>query len=346
MKLLLFFIVLALAAVARSETLTVLNWEEFLSQKVVEEWQKKSGHTLNQIYYDNDEDRDRILVGHQDRIIDLVISDETASKFFGDSGRFLSLAEFGDAQIMSRIDPEWHETCNGYGVPYLWGTLGVVYRLDRFSEAPRSWQVLLQPSPALQGHIGLMEDYVDLLAPALLSRGLPVNTADTDHLKAAFDDMARIVPHVLTFEYAISAVDNPELAQALHIAMAYSGDQDAMNEKLGKTLWAYTTLEEGSIAWVDCLAIMKDSPRRNIALDFIRYLYQPEVAAQNAEAVYAAVPMKEAKQLQSIAFQNDRTVYPSAADMAKLQRYQPMDAATILRRNRMTSSLVKLHESK
>ncbi len=41
--------------------LTILNWEAYLAEDVIEQWQKETGVTIEQIYIDGDEMRDSIL---------------------------------------------------------------------------------------------------------------------------------------------------------------------------------------------------------------------------------------------------------------------------------------------
>ena len=329
-----------------SDTLTILNWEGYLDSSVISRWQKQSGHTLQQIYFDNDEDRDSVMVGHKDRVIDLVVLDESASKTFGASGTLLAFKSNPKVANIQGVDQRWQDVCGDYSVPYLWGTLGVAYRTDKILSAPTSWHEILTPNKALSGHIGLMDDFVDLLAPALFVDNHSINTNDVGQLKGAFERLKDLLPHVLTFEYSISFLDSSQHKDNLYMTLAYSGDQYLLNEKSGSENWDFTTLKEGTVAWMDCFAVMMDSPRQDLALDFLNFLYQPEIAALNSEALYVATPMQSARALQTREFLSDTTVYAPVEVMNKAQYYEVLDKKNILLRNRITSSLVKIHESK
>jgi len=330
---------------AHADTLTLLNWEGYLSEEVIKAWEARSGHKIEQVYFDNDEDRDNVLVGHKNKVIDLVVIDETANRIFGNKGTFVALTSYENVQNLNLIDKNWQKNCGPYGIPYLWGTLGISYRTDKVSLPPTSWDFILNPADSLKGHIGLIDDYVDTLAPVLIGMNKSINSDHSADLRQAFNIMKSILPSILTFEYSISFVDADESRDELYVALTYSGDQYTLNEKAGKNIWQYTTLKEGTIAWVDCLALMKDSPRKDIAYDFLNYLYSPKVAAENSESIYVASPIKAARDLQSEEFLADESVYPPVHIMENAQYYKVLNPANTLLRNRITSSLIKLHET-
>ena len=173
-------------------TLTILNWEGYLADSAISGWEQESGHTIRQIYIDNEEDRDVIMIGHKDRVIDLVVLDQSGSKAFGANGTLLTLKTNSKISNIKHVDQHWQGACGDYAVPYLWGTLGVAYRTDKVSPAPSSWHEVLTPNKVLSGHIGLMEDYVDLLAPALFVGNHSINTDDIYQLKGAFERLKKL----------------------------------------------------------------------------------------------------------------------------------------------------------
>lgn len=346
MRILLVSSLLCFTLVTKADTLTLLNWEEYLSEEVIQAWEKKSGHQLKQIYFDNDENRDQILINHKDQVIDLAVVDEVATRQFGEKQLFYPVSSFKETPNLKSIDGELQGSCSQYGVPYFWGTFGIVYRTDMVKTPPKSWRFLLSPEESMKGHIGWLDDYVDTLSPPLLLLEKSVNTADQAELKQAFGMLKELLPDILTFEYSVSYIENTAHGKELYAALGYSGDQYALNEKVGKEIWDYTTVNEGSVLWVDCLVVMNDSPRKSIAMDFLNFIFDPTIAAQNSEEIYVATTSSQAKSLQTKEFLEDETVYPPAELMNKAQRYEFLTPDNILLRNRVTSSLLKLHESK
>jgi len=331
-------------ALSCAETLTILNWEEYLSEQVIADWEKKTGHRIKQIYYDNDEERDAILASRTSAI-DLAVTDEVSTPLFGKRGILLPITSYVNTANISSIDKEWQGRCGEHGVAYLWGTIGVAYRTDKLAVQPTSWDILFNPPADLSGHVGLIEDYIDLLAPALFLRQKSINTESQQELKAVFDMLKVALPHALTMDYGISFLEVSPQKDQLFITLAYSGDQYALNEKIGAEVWEYTTLNEGTAAWVDCLAVLAGAKNRALAYDFINYLYTPEVAAVNSEDVAVAVPIEAARSYQSKAFLSDKSVYPPKEIMDKAQYYHVLSPDNVVLRNRITQSLVKIYES-
>ena len=65
-----------LATPVYSETLRLLNWEEYLSPEVEKQWEKNTGNQIESVYFDNDQKRDEILLNAANHIIDIAVVDE------------------------------------------------------------------------------------------------------------------------------------------------------------------------------------------------------------------------------------------------------------------------------
>ena len=336
---------LALSQPCFADTITILNWESYLSQELIDKWEAQSGHKIQQVFYDNEEQRDVLIANYEGDNIDLVMLDSLgAHSFARDLDTLHKLSDSSISPIYPSIDPRFKKNCGDYAIPYLWGTFGLAYRTDKVPKAPSSWNFILQPEPAVRGHIGLIDDYTDALVPALLLLGHPISTDQQSHLEAAFELMKKNSPNILTYEYSISFVES-ENADSLYVALAYSGDQHALNEKQNTDVWEYTTLNEGTVIWTDCLAILKSSPRKDIAEQLIEFLYQPENAAHNSETLGVASPVTAALKHQSVDLLEDTSVYPPKSIMEKSHSYTKLSSENLLLRNRINSALLKIHES-
>lgn len=333
-------------SIGYGQTLTILNWEAYLSEPVIAQWEASTGTSIRQIYFDNDETRNSLLTAYDQRAIDLVIIDQVTAPVFGRRGILLPLSEYRDTPNLRHIDPMWQAQCGEFSTPYLWGTMGLVYRTDKLTKAPSSWRDLLTPSVALSGHIGLLEDYIDTLAPSLLLRGADINSDDKTVLAEVFAEMRGLLPSVLTFDYPITFVGESTEADNLHLALAYSGDQLELNDLSGGDNWEYVIPTEGTVLWVDCLAVLTTSQNQALAFNFLNFLNSPEVAATNSEALSVATTNAAALPLQSEHFRSNTLIYPDEDTLSSSQNYDyDMDNDNVRLRNRITSSLVNLHES-
>ncbi|MEH6446157.1 MAG: spermidine/putrescine ABC transporter substrate-binding protein [Oceanospirillaceae bacterium] len=340
----LFLSVLIATPLVHADTLRFLNWEDYLSNEVEQLWQQQ-GHNIDTILFDNDQERDAILIRAKKSRIDVAVIDESIGKLFGEQGKLLELNET-NIPTLAHIAPFWRKRCGKYSVPYLWGTMGIAYRSDVISNPPVSWKAILEPSNQLKNHISMMDDYTDMLAPALFMQGFSLNTESKYELKQAFSTLKKQAPDVLTYDYPITFLTNNVKADQLYMAQVYGGDQITMNEKSGVAgLWKYVVPKEGTILWVDCLAISSDSENKALALQFINFLNQPEIAAKNSEQLFNATPNHSAKALLPKDFRHNRAIFPDDEIMQRSQLYQELSNENIKLRLRITNSIVNIYES-
>ncbi|WP_415897846.1 spermidine/putrescine ABC transporter substrate-binding protein [Neptuniibacter sp. QD72_48] len=339
------FFLLFLPLQLHAETIQMLNWDAYLDPKVKQEWETSTGHHVEIIKFDSDEKRDALLLEAHQHNIDIAVVDEIVAERFGEEGRFVEIHEQNLPSI-KLIGNFWRERCGKYAVPYFWGTLGIIYRSDKVSP-PSSWKEIIQPSEELKGHIGMLNDYTDLLAPVLFMNGDPLNTDNLDILKRTFNALKDQADYVLTYDYPITFLESSPQADQLYMTVGYGGDQLAMNERVGKEgLWKYVVPEEGTVLWVDCLAIPSNSKHIDTALNFIEYLNQPKVAAENAERLHYATPNNSAMAELSETFRNNPEVFPSQAIQNKSELYKKLSNENIKQRLRITNAIVNIHESK
>lgn len=341
--------------VAQAETLRILNWEYYLAPEVASRWRSKTGVDIEWIYFDNDDEREMQLAEASQNGIDVAVVDEVASLLMGKRGLFSELTP-ENAPNVKFIDEFWQTQCSRYSVPYLWGTVGIAYRGDKVLTPPQSWSDLIDPDPALIGHIGMMEDSTDTLVPALILLGESIATSDTKVLRQAFDMLTRQLPSVLTYSYLVTFVRADPRSDELYMALAYSGDQHDIELAYGGIQlasspigsgpsWRYAVPREGTILWVDCLAVIDSSPKRQLAIDFVNFLNEPEIAALNAESMMLATPNRAAMEYLSKDFRENKDVFPDREVIENSQFYQVLDESNTTLRSRIVQALIKRHES-
>ncbi len=330
---------------SHAQTLNILTWEFYFSEALISAWEERTGATVNQIVFDNDEVRNTMLGTVRPGTIDLVTIDKVSAPLFGDRGILVPVAAYSGTDNLRHLEPRWVQSCGEFATPYLWGTMGLVYRRDILTEAPDSWRALLQPEESLIGHLGMLDNYIDTLAPSLILRQASMSTDDEALLSEVYDELRALLPSVLTFDYALTFVGQNAQADALHLALGYSGDAQELNRLSGSDHWAYTVPQEGTALWIDCLAVVANSSNQALAMDFLNFMNTPELAAANSEELGVATANTAAVALQNEAFRHDPLVYPDVSAERNFQEYEAISLNNILMRNRITSALVKLHES-
>lgn len=337
---------LTLPATGHAQTLTILTWDAYFSSALLTAWEARTGASVKQILFDKEEVRNSMLGNVREGSLDLVLIDQVYASLFGERGLLLPVSQYAGVANLRHLDSRLAQTCGDYASPYFWGSMGLVYRSDKVTTPPASWQALLDPEPSLVGHIGMLDSYIDTLAPSLLMRGESINTGDEALLSTVYDELRALIPGVLTFEYALSFVGTDPRGDDLYMALGYSGDHLELNRLANTDTWKYVVPNEGTALWVDCLAVLEGSANKALAMDFLNFINAPEVAAENSLTLGIASPNQAAIALQPDTFRNDPLVYPDEESLGQLQESDnDITISNMMVRNRITSALVNLHEA-
>jgi len=320
--------------------LVLYNWDEYLSDEVIELFLQETGIEVRQVYYDSDEERDEVLLTDARSGFDLTLIDNIAVQVLGDNHVIRPLEDFS----WNDIEARWRNSCGRYGVPYSWGTFGIVYRTDKVSVAPTSWRDIVEPEAAMQGHISWLADHIDTFIPSLKLSGESINTSDTAALKRAYSQLSDMSELLASYTYVLTEVSrDPQVP--IYMALAYSGDQYVLNNLQGGEFWAFVAPQEGTSIWVDCISVLASSTKQVEAKTFIAFLNRPEIAALNASSVWLATPNSAALKLVDEDLLNDRTVYPDVNTLTDSELYMNIEDANITQRVRIIRALEKRYDA-
>jgi spermidine/putrescine transport system substrate-binding protein len=178
--------------------------------------------------------------------------------------------------------PAW-DPALAWSLPYLWSGCGILHQGNL---AIASWEDFFAP----QHHrrITLLDEPSEVFALCLKMLGLSINTDSPDELRRA---------QKLALEHRkwIRAYLNTEVR-----------DQVAAGDVLAAHLWQgsaqlsideaehlrFTYPREGYSLYCDCVAILAESKRKDLAHEFLNYLHRPEVAREIAEASRCSSPQQ------------------------------------------------------
>lgn len=323
---------------ARGETLNLLIWESYIDPALIDRFTHDTGIIVHQTFYDSGDARDAILSDPGSNV-DLVVIGENGSALYGKRG---ILEPLDDTKVPSLADypTDWRNKCASFGLPYLWGTMGILYRADKVSPTPSSWNDLMRPAPALRKHIAMYEDHNEGFVAPLALLGKSINANDTETLKEAFELMKQQAPFVLTYDYVITSIQNPKYGADIYMALGYSGDQHVLNEKANAGgAWHYVVPREGTLAWLDCMAVSANSPRKAQALRFMDFIGSPKSAAANAVTLVMPVVNPKALPLVPAEMRENPEIYPPQEIIDKSQTQQELSVQSIQTRRRIISSM-------
>jgi spermidine/putrescine transport system substrate-binding protein len=270
-------------------TLTISNWDAYLPDTIIPDFEAATGVTVELALHTTNEDVMGKLAAQNGGGFDLVFVSGPFVEQLVDQGWAATLDA---AQIpnLANLAPEAtqlsYDPGNVHSVPYTWGTTGLCYRSDLVAQAPTSWSVFHDPPADLDGKMTMLATDRWLLQPALLTAGESINTADPAALDAAVDWTVEAKSHLLGFDdttfYSKLVSGEASLVQAWDGWCNYGIAEDPNI--------VFTIPTEGSDLWTDAMVVLEQSDNKAAAHAFIDFMLRPESGKAVAEYVLYKVP--------------------------------------------------------
>lgn len=218
------------------------------------------------------------------------------------------------------LDPVY-DPGNQYTVPYQWGTLGIGYNKEVVGKEVSSWDDMWN----FEGNVAWVDDPQGMLSIALNLLGKDPNSKVAEDIAAARDFLVERGGNVR----ALAADDGQEklLSGEADMVVEYSGDVfqviancEANPEQGCAGKFDFVLPVEGTIRWVDNLAIPKNAPHYELALAFMDYILDPQVAADISNYTAYATPNQKALDDELILpeYLNSEIIYPTEESAASL----------------------------
>lgn len=308
---------------SQAQEILFYNWVGYLDQTLVEQFESEHRIKIAQDYFASEDLRDEVINSGRANGFDLVLVDGWSLQIMGNKKLFHNVSDL-IRSMPERFGSEFQQACGEYGIPYSWGTLGIVYRSEVARQPITSWKQLFHPPKEHQGKIVMYSDIVDGTASALLAAGQSPFTSEVDALKQAYGLFQTQAPHVLAYEYGDSYAYRHGASSEMTMALGYSGDEYSIAEVTGQADWTYVVPNEGTVIWTECLAFPASGEIHPQTLEFVRFLSRPEIAIQNAESVWMATPVTQALELASEEYRTDPGLFPDQEVLEKSHHYQPI----------------------
>jgi spermidine/putrescine transport system substrate-binding protein len=194
---------------------------------------------------------------------------------------------------------------NQYSVPYMWGTVGIIYNKTVVTEPVDSWDVLWDENH--KGEIIMLDSQRDAIAVSLKRLGYSLNTRDTKELEAA--KKALIEQKPLLLAYAGDNLKDMMISGEGALAVCWSGD--AMYMMSENPDLAYALPKEGSNLWFDNMVIPKGAKNVEEAHLFIDFMNRAEIAKKNVEYIGYSTPNTKTKGLLDPSVSGNPSAYPN-----------------------------------
>jgi len=310
-----------------------------MEPEVLEEFKKRTGITVKEMYFSSDAERNEILLESDGKGYDLTITDGVSLQLLAKQG-WLAPITNDSMPNLKHIDPRWRKSspmAEQYGIPYFWGTNGIAYRKDLVKVPVTSWMDLFRPDESLRGKIGMVSETKEAIGLAMKALGHPLNSTDPSHLKEVESLLEGQAPYVKTYEYVSLKEDSSIVNGEIIMAILYNGDTLMVQEHNENI--AYVLPKEGSLIWIDYLSIMNSSKNKEGVMKFINFLNEPKIAAQLAGSLYFATPNNAAKALMPKEYLEHPAIYPGGPALEKSEFPKKLPARDNKRRETLMSRI-------
>ncbi|MHC8397524.1 polyamine ABC transporter substrate-binding protein [Pseudomonas sp. LB3P93] len=318
-------------SVQAAGTVHIYNWSDYIGETTLADFQKETGiKPVYDVFDSNETLEGKLLAGRTG--YDVVVP---SNHFLGKQIKAGAFQKLDKSKLpnYSNLDPvllkrlEQNDPGNLYAVPYLWGTNGIGYNVDKIKavlgvDKIDSWDVVFEPENIKKLHscgVAFLDSADEMMPTVLNYMGLNANSTNPEDYKKAEAKLLAVRPYVTYFHSSkyIADLANGDIC----IAIGFSGDMfqarnRAAEAKKGVNI-AYTIPKEGGALWFDMLAIPKDSTNVKEAHAFINYLLKPEVIAQVSDSVGYANPNPGSDKLMDQSIRTDESVYPPQAVLDK-----------------------------
>jgi spermidine/putrescine transport system substrate-binding protein len=315
----------ATTAPAAPRTLNLFIWSEYIDPAIVKAFAREFDCRVNIDLY---EDAESMLAKVQSTgagSYDVVVpSDNLVPALI--KQKLLAPLRRENLPNLKNLDAPFvnpaYDPGNQFTVAYQWGTVGILARPAPGQPAPDSWGVFFDPKQQA-GPFLLIDSVRDAVGAALKYQGNSVNTTDPKQLKAARDLLIEAKRRSVGFDGSVGA-KNKILGKTAQVGIVYSGE--GVRAIAENTNLVYVVPKEGSIIWVDNLAVLAKAPHRDLAEQFINFILDPKIGAQLSGFTQFSTPNRAAKEFLKPADLQNPASYPPAETTAKLEFLQDLGA--------------------
>ncbi len=336
-----------------AETVRLYNWAEYLGKTTLSDFTAATGIDTTLDFYDsNDVLETKLLTGGSG--FDVVFPAMSNAEREGRAGALLPL-DPAKLKNYGNLDPAILKLLDGVpggrslGVPYTWGTIGLAYNKAQVKKALGvdtldSLSVLFDPAVGAklkECGVAVIDSPLEMTAVALNYLGLDPYSQKPENIAKAGELLKGMAKNVRYFHNQKATSDLAD--GSLCVAFIYSGDALSARSRAGEAGngvdLGYAIPKEGTMMWIDLMAIPKDAPSPDLAYRFIDFMLEPKSMAGVTDAVGFANANIKSLPLIDPALASDPGLYPDEATRSRLFLDRPMEGKGLKLRTRMWTTV-------
>ena len=301
-----------------SEEISFFNYGENIDEETIKEFEKQYGIKVNIETFDDMETMyqkvnnsgvtyDVILVS--DALMPRMIKNNLVQELNKDN--IPNISQMDEEYLNLDIDPG-----NKYSVPYMFGTVGLIYNKDVIKEDVDSWDILWDEK--YKNKIFMFDTYRDTIGVALKKLGYSLNSENPKEIEEAKELLLK----QRNLVDPIYGVDNGTTmipAGESDINMIWSGEGLNLQDEYPNL--RYVVPKEGANLWIDSLCIPYNAKNVSGAEKFINFVSDKESALRIADEIGYTTPNTEARLEQPEEVRNNPNAYMTKEIMDRCEIY-------------------------
>ena len=301
-----------------SEEISFFNYGENIDEETIKEFEKQYGIKVNVETFDDMETMyqkvsnsgvkyDVILVS--DALMPRMIKNNLVQELNKDN--IPNISQMDEDYLNLDIDPG-----NKYSVPYMFGTVGLIYNKDVVKEDVDSWDILWDEK--YKNRIFMFDTYRDTLGAALKKLGYSLNSENPKEIEEAKElllEQRKLVDPIYGVDNGTTMIPAGES----DINMIWSGE--GLNLQDENPNLVYVVPKEGANFWIDSLCIPSNAKNVSGAEKFINFVSDKESALRIADEIGYTTPNKEARLEQPEEVRNNPNAYMPKEIMDRCEIY-------------------------
>ncbi|OLS59049.1 polyamine ABC transporter substrate-binding protein [Pseudomonas putida] len=347
-------LMLAACVASAADSVKIYNWSSYIAPDTLKNFQQASGIVPTYDVFDSNETLDgKLMTGHSGYDVVFPSNHFMARQIQGGALKKLDKSQLPNWKNLNPVllkALEVNDPGNQHGFPYLWGSTGIGYNIDKVKavlgdNAPvDSWDLIFKPEyigKLKSCGVAVLDNGPELLPIALHYLGLPHHSQDPKDYDKAKDLLMKVRPYISYFH---SSKYTGDLANGdVCVVVGFSGDvlqaKNRAEEAKNGVKVGYSIPKEGAPMWFDMVAMPADAPDEKAGYAYMNYLLQPEVMANISDFVQYANGNQQADALVKPELKANPMIYPKDEVMDKLYALEAMPAKIDRIRTRIWTSI-------
>ena len=296
-----------------TETLKVYNASEYIDETTISDFEKEFAIKIEYYEFDSNEDmygeisanpNEYDVLVPSDYMIDRLIKENKLEKL--DKTKVTNIANVAEEYLNPVYDPN-----NDYVIPYMVGTLGILYNKYYVKDTVDSWTLLFDAK--YKDKVLLLDSQRDTIGATLKMLGYSLNSGDDNELSQVKSKLQDIRYNAAYDESEV--IRDKMVAGEGVLGVVYSGDAKTAADRNPDL--AYVIPKEGSNKWVDGFVIMKNTKHLDAAEKFINFMCRPNIAVRNMTKTGYTSPIKGAWS----EFGGNKIMFPTEEELARCEAF-------------------------